>query len=141
MQLNLKVSVTTSLSGVGKEEWDACATAGEVNPFLMWDFLCALEESESAVSLRCSCWPLEASGLAPRLSPYISGWSRAFLLLGHHARTCGPQVKEQGWLPQHVLVRNEQTNELLGVCPLYLKGHSYGEYVFDSRLECSLLLV
>jgi predicted N-acyltransferase len=42
-----------------------------------------------------------------------------------------PQVKEQGWLPQHVLVRHADTNELLGVCPMYLKSHSYGEYVFD----------
>lgn len=36
------------------------------------------------------------------------------------------QVKEQGWLPQHVLVRNEATGQLLGACPLYLKSHSYG---------------
>ena len=39
------------------------------------------------------------------------------------------QVKEQGWLPQHVLVRNEVTGQLLGACPLYLKSHSYGELV------------
>ena len=42
------------------------------------------------------------------------------------------QVKEQGWLPQHVLVRVNATNELIACCPLYLKGHSYGEYVFDN---------
>lgn len=42
------------------------------------------------------------------------------------------QVPEEGWGPQHITVRNNRTNELLGVCPLYLKGHSYGEYVFDS---------
>lgn len=41
------------------------------------------------------------------------------------------QVAEEGWLPQHVLVRRRDTRELLGACPMYLKSHSYGEYVFD----------
>lgn len=36
------------------------------------------------------------------------------------------QVKEEGWLPQHVLVRDADTAELLGAVPLYLKSHSYG---------------
>ena len=36
------------------------------------------------------------------------------------------QVKEEGWLPQHVLVREEGSGELLGAVPLYLKSHSYG---------------
>ncbi|PRW57010.1 hypothetical protein C2E21_4042 [Chlorella sorokiniana] len=40
-------------------------------------------------------------------------------------------VKEEGWLPQHVLVRRTDTGELLGCAPCYLKAHSYGEYVFD----------
>lgn len=42
------------------------------------------------------------------------------------------QVPEEGWGSQHVIVRNDETGELLGVCPMYLKGHSQGEYVFDS---------
>lgn len=75
---------------VGKEEWDACATSGvEVNPFVLHDFLHAVEASKSA-------------------------------------------VKEEGWLPQHVLVRNA-AGELLGCCPMYLKGNSYGEYIFDNN--------
>jgi hypothetical protein len=41
------------------------------------------------------------------------------------------QVKEEGWAPQHVVVR-DASGKLVGACPLYLKGHSYGEYVFDS---------
>ena len=36
------------------------------------------------------------------------------------------QIKEEGWLPQHVLVREEGSGELLGAVPLYLKSHSYG---------------
>ncbi len=46
---------------------------------------------------------------------------------------CQPshQVPNEGWLPQHVLVRRRDTRELLGAVPMYLKSHSYGEYVFD----------
>ena len=36
---------------------------------------------------------------------------------------------ETGWLPQHLtLWRGER---LVGACPLYVKGHSMGEFVFD----------
>jgi predicted N-acyltransferase len=34
-----------------------------------------------------------------------------------------------GWQPYPVIVRTDQA--LIGAMPLYLKGHSYGEYVFD----------
>lgn len=38
-----------------------------------------------------------------------------------------------GWLPRHLLVHSDGPFEgrLLGALPLYLKNHSYGEYVFD----------
>jgi predicted N-acyltransferase len=35
-----------------------------------------------------------------------------------------------GWMPQHLVVENED-GRILGAAPLYLKSHSYGEYVFD----------
>jgi len=34
-----------------------------------------------------------------------------------------------GWLPQHVQLH--EGNQLVAVMPLYIKRHSYGEYVFD----------
>jgi len=34
-----------------------------------------------------------------------------------------------GWLPQHLTVWDGK--DLVGACPLYLKGHSQGEFVFD----------
>jgi hypothetical protein len=37
---------------------------------------------------------------------------------------------ERGWAPHHLLLR-DQSGALLGGMPLYLKGHSMGEYVFD----------
>ena len=36
---------------------------------------------------------------------------------------------ETGWLPQHLLIHDGE--RLLGACPLYVKGHSMGEFVFD----------
>ena len=37
---------------------------------------------------------------------------------------------EAGWLPQHLAVFDEG-GKLVAAVPLYLKSHSYGEYVFD----------
>ena len=38
-----------------------------------------------------------------------------------------------GWLPQFILLSRELDNiaTLIGAVPLYMKNHSYGEYVFD----------
>ncbi|XP_072950519.1 uncharacterized protein [Typha angustifolia] len=42
----------------------------------------------------------------------------------------GCAVKETGWSPQHIVAHDENKN-VIGVVPLYLKSHSYGEFVFD----------
>ncbi len=42
----------------------------------------------------------------------------------------GSAVPRQGWAGRHLSLRNE-TGAVLGVMPLWLKGHSQGEYVFD----------
>ena len=34
-----------------------------------------------------------------------------------------------GWLPHHIVV--EKDGVLIGACPMYLKLHSMGEFVFD----------
>lgn len=41
----------------------------------------------------------------------------------------GAAAADSGWSPHHALVR--RGGELVAVLPLYLKSHSYGEYVFD----------
>src|SRR5438270_9864153 len=41
----------------------------------------------------------------------------------------GSATAATGWLPQFLAV--ERGPELVAACPLYLKDHSYGEYVFD----------
>ena len=41
----------------------------------------------------------------------------------------GCTTAETGWQPCHLLIRRAE--ELVGLMPMYLKSHSYGEYVFD----------
>jgi len=42
----------------------------------------------------------------------------------------GCVAAETGWLPQHLLIRDD-AGGLAAAMPAYLKGHSFGEYVFD----------
>ena len=42
----------------------------------------------------------------------------------------GSATAETGWLPQHLLLE-DSGGKLIGAAPLYVKSHSYGEYVFD----------
>ena len=42
----------------------------------------------------------------------------------------GSATAETGWLPQHLALEDED-GRLVAAVPLYLKTHSYGEYVFD----------
>lgn len=41
----------------------------------------------------------------------------------------GAACAESGWQPQHLLLH--EAGQLCGLMPLYIKSHSYGEYVFD----------
>lgn len=52
--------------------------------------------------------------------------SHAFLHALHESGCAAP---ETGWTPRYVTAWRGET--LVGVMPLYLKSHSYGEYVFD----------
>ncbi|CAM2177293.1 GNAT family N-acetyltransferase [Paraburkholderia sacchari] len=38
---------------------------------------------------------------------------------------------DAGWAPQFVTLTDTLTGQLAAAAPVYLKGHSYGEYVFD----------
>lgn len=50
----------------------------------------------------------------------------AYLLALHESGSATP---DSGWTPRFFTLWLDQ--ELLAACPLYLKDHSYGEYVFD----------
>ena len=61
--------------------------------------------------------------LVPADNPFLR---HAFL----HALEASGSVSEQtGWQPFHLVV--EEAGRITGVAPLYVKSHSYGEYVFD----------
>lgn len=42
----------------------------------------------------------------------------------------GCAVAERGWTPCHLIAEND-SGELIAAAPLYLKAHSWGEFVFD----------
>ena len=61
--------------------------------------------------------------LAESVSPFYR-WSWLAAL-----ENSGSVAPDQGWQPLHLSVWREE--QLVAFAPLYLKGHSYGEFVFD----------
>lgn len=49
----------------------------------------------------------------------------------HTMEQSGSAVANAGWQPCHLILRRGKT--LVGAAPMYLKGHSYGEFVFDHQ--------
>jgi uncharacterized protein len=49
----------------------------------------------------------------------------------NNLETSGSVAGETGWLPKHLTIWEGTT--LVAAAPLYLKGHSYGEFVFDQQ--------
>ncbi|KAL6178926.1 hypothetical protein ACLB2K_050443 [Fragaria x ananassa] len=66
---------------------------------------------------------LDATG-PDHYNPFLT---HAFLSSLEHSASA---AKETGWIPSHIVAKDEYGNTL-GVVPLYLKSHSYGEFVFD----------
>jgi uncharacterized protein len=46
-------------------------------------------------------------------------------------QSSGSAVPETGWDARFIALYAQDGQELLAACPLYIKTHSYGEYVFD----------
>ena len=61
---------------------------------------------------------------APTGDPFVS---YDFL---HACEASGSATPREGWGPRHLSLRDPEGG-VIGVMPLYLKGHSQGEYVFD----------
>ncbi len=49
----------------------------------------------------------------------------------HAFEESGSAARREGWDPRHLVAEDDADGALLGVMPLYAKGHSYGEYIFD----------
>ena len=79
-----------------------------------------LERLEHLSDLPAAEW----NTLVPDHHPFLS---HAFLsALERH----GCVSEAVGWQPWHVVCRDDH-GQVLGAAPLYLKTHSYGEFVFD----------
>ena len=74
-----------SINKVSLAQWNECV--GLDHPFTRFEFLSALENSQSA------------------------------------------NIKS-GWSPCHYIEKNEN-KKIIAICPLYIKTHSFGEYIFD----------
>ena len=120
--LELTVTTTSSIASVSAEEWDACATGGGENPRRL------RERRSDASNYGYVHYSPHLSGSLPfpaeEVNPFLL---HSFLLALEESRSAS---RETGWLPQHLLAR-DGGGKLVGCCPAYLKGHSYGEYVFD----------
>ena len=44
---------------------------------------------------------------------------------------CSCVGEATGWQPAHLVLKSPSSKKLIGAMPLYLKQHSYGEFVFD----------
>ena len=76
---------SSSINDLNQLEWNACIQ--DDHPFLSYEFLSALEKSNSVSN-------------------------------------------ETGWIPHHY-VEFDKNNQLIAACPMYIKSHSFGEYIFD----------
>ncbi|MPZ42342.1 MAG: GNAT family N-acetyltransferase [Betaproteobacteria bacterium] len=73
---------------------------------------------ESAGDIEPSAWDRLAGGNPLLRHTFVHGLERT-----------GCAAPESGWVPCHLSLWHDDV--LTGVMPLYLKDHSYGEYVFD----------
>ncbi len=77
-----------------------------------------------AVHARIADIPWEQWDACAGDNPFVS---HAFL---NALEESGSACAETGWQPQHLTITDE-TGRIAGAVPLYLKNHSYGEYIFD----------
>jgi len=79
-----------------------------------------IETVESIGAIEAADW----DACAGADNPFVS---HAFL---HAVEASGSAAPDTGWGPRHLVAR-DAAGTLVGAVPMYLKGHSYGEYVFD----------
>ena len=49
----------------------------------------------------------------------------------NNLESSGSAIPKAGWLPNHLTIWRDR--QLIAAAPLYLKGHSYGEFIFDQQ--------
>ncbi len=86
------------------------------------DALWTLRLHDDPAAIDAAAWDALAEA-SPAATPFMR---HAYLRALHDSRSA---VAETGWAPRFATL--EHDGALVAACPLYLKGHSYGEYVFD----------
>jgi len=79
---------------------------------------------EGLAEITPAAWDVIANPPGEAFDPFLS-WDFLEAL-----EASGSVSEETGWVPRH-LVAEDEAGAILGVLPLYVKTHSYGEYVFD----------
>ncbi len=80
----------------------------------------AIRLAGSMAELEAEAWDAVAGADNPSVG-------HAFLMALEESGSAGAKT---GWLPRH-LVMEDKAGRLVAAAPMYLKSHSYGEYVFD----------
>ena len=75
-------------------------------------------------AVRPEDWDACVEGAGAPDTPFVS---HAFLDAVEQSGCVGSRT---GWQPRHIVVEDED-GAVVAAAPLYVKGHSYGEYVFD----------
>ncbi|KAG2423935.1 hypothetical protein HXX76_014876 [Chlamydomonas incerta] len=139
--MRLEVRVVDSITKVPQHEWDGVVhtcSGGEVNPTLLWSFLHAMEESGSACP-RTGWLPqhvivreLPGDGDSASSSAAPGAATPAGVDSERQASGAGTSTSDSRGDHRPGAGAAAARGRLLGCVPMYLKGHSYGEYVFDS---------
>jgi len=110
--------MSASLGGEGRGKASVDEAAGDGSG-ASWRILAHDDPSELDAAAWCEL--LDAS---PVPTPFLHpGWLAAL-------HDSGSATADTGWTPVFLTVVDAQ-GSLQAACPLYLKAHSYGEYVFD----------
>ena len=85
-----------------------------------------IEVLDSPLDIACTTWNQLLAGQGDA-NPFMR---HEYLAAMHQSASASP---ETGWTPRFITLWQHTVSgrELRGACALYLKSHSYGEYVFD----------
>lgn len=119
---SLEHGIQGTLPGTRGPLYMLAVTAGGRKPFFM-SLRIRMIERLSEISREA--WDAVANPAGAAYDPFLS-WNFLEAL-----ESSGCAVEDTGWGPKHLLAEDEATGALVGALPLYLKGHSYGEFVFD----------
>jgi predicted N-acyltransferase len=91
--------------------------------------LCPMRETNETLEIHvldsiARIAPAEWDACAGPDNPFVS---HAFLAALEES---GSVTRDTGWMPRHLIAKRPE-GKVLGCVPLYLKNHSFGEYVFD----------